>query len=80
MIETAIGFSGMLLILTAFFMNQTKRWSSEDLAYDAVNAAGGLLLVFYAFLINSYPFLILNALWAYLSIKDVFTDLRRNRK
>ena len=58
-----IGFIGMAMLLFAFIMNQAHKWDDEDIIYDAFNAVGGLLMVIYAYLISSYPFLILNGIW-----------------
>jgi amino acid transporter len=71
-----IGFIGMFLILLAFFMNEIERWSDDDLIYDLVNLIGSALMVVYAFSIKSYPFLGLNLVWALISFRDVYIDLR----
>ena len=72
-----IGIIGMFLLLLAFLLNQINIWKPDYLIYDLTNAIGGILMVIYAYLINSWPFLILNAVWALFSIKDVFVDLKR---
>jgi len=77
---TLIGIVGMVLILFAFFMNQTHRWKDDDLIYDITNLAGGLLLAVYAILLNSWPFLILNAVWSLVSARDVYLDLKKVKK
>ena len=77
---TLIGIVGMVLILIAFFMNQTHRWKDTDLIYDITNLAGGLLLAVYAILLNSWPFLILNAVWSLVSARDVYLDLTKSKK
>ncbi|KKW47865.1 MAG: hypothetical protein UY99_C0021G0006 [Parcubacteria group bacterium GW2011_GWA1_59_11] len=68
---TALGFTGAFLILLAFIMNQLKFLGREDFAYDALNAVGGMILVGYALIIGSYPFLLLNGVWALISLRDV---------
>jgi len=75
-----LGILGMALILLAFFMNQSKRWSQDDLIYDFVNLVGSVLLVVYALPALSWPFIILNGVWALVSLKDVVTDLQRDSK
>ena len=79
MIETVIGSTGMLMILAAFFMNQTHRWSADSIVYDGFNSAGGLLLVIYALAIGSWPFLILNGIWTIVSVRDIVMDLQKAR-
>ena len=77
MINEIIGFTGMTLILIAFLMNQLKKWKDDDLIYDLLNGLGGLGMVYYAYTLRSWPFLILNSIWALVSIRDVFLDLRK---
>lgn len=69
--ELIIGITGMSLILIAFLLNQIGKWNKKSFIYDFVNFLGSGLLCVYAFLINSWPFLILNLVWAVYSLKDV---------
>lgn len=76
-ITEIIGASGATLILIAFILEQTHRWKDTDLKYDAVNLLGSALLIVYAVLLQSYPFLVLNGVWAIVSLRDVIVDLKR---
>lgn len=78
-ITLIIGASGALLILIAFVANETHKWKDTDLIYDAVNFIGSALLLVYAILLVSYPFIILNAIWAGVSLKDVIPGLRNKK-
>lgn len=77
---TLIGILGSTFILLAFGMNQVNKWKNDCLIYDLVNFLGGILLITYAILISSIPFLILNLVWAGLSARDIFVDWTRNQK
>ncbi len=79
LIVIAAGLAGMSLILIAFAMNQWKKWSQDSLLYDSVNLAGGILLVAYAMAINSIPFGVLNGVWAIVSARDIWLDIRREK-
>ena len=79
-ITLAIGIAGMLLILVAFFLNQIHVWRDTDFIYDFFNFIGGGLLVFYAYLINSWPFLFLNIVWTLVSIREVYLDIKVKKK
>jgi len=74
-----IGITGASLILLAFFLNQTGKWTSGNVKYDLLNGVGSLLMVIYAVLLDSIPFLILNAVWALVSFKDVFKYLLKRK-
>jgi len=75
--QTLIGASGACLILIAFIFEQTHRWKDTDVKYDLVNLVGSGLLVTYAVLLESYPFLVLNGVWALVSLRDLISDLRK---
>ena len=80
MSTSMLGFIGMTLILFAFIMEQTNKWKNDDLSYDLCNAVGALFMVIYAYFIASYPFLLLNSVWAFVSVKDVVIDIRVKKK
>lgn len=75
-----IGIIGMVLILWAFLMAQAGKWKNEDLIYDFINFLGSLMLLIYAFAGNAWPFVVLNTIWGGYSLRDVFADLKRNKK
>ncbi len=70
-----LGIIGMAIILIAFVLGQMHRLKQDDLLYDAMNAVGSSLLVAYAVNGRAWPFLILNAVWAVYSFKDVVRAL-----
>jgi hypothetical protein len=77
---TLVGTTGASLILLAFIMAQYKVWTADYLIYDLVNFLGALLLVFYALLLESFPFFLLNSVWVVVAFRDVVLDLKRNNK
>lgn len=77
---TFIGTLGAFMVLVAFVANQLGKWRDDYLIYDLVNFLGSLLLVTYASLLLSWPFLILNLVWMGLSARDLLTDFSRNSR
>lgn len=75
-----IGIAGMILLLLAFFMVQTHRWSQDDFAYDVVNFLGSSMFVIYGIAGKTWPFVILNGVWAIYSLKDAILDLCSRKK
>lgn len=73
---TLIGFVGAAFILIAFFLNQAHKLSRDSLTYDVINFLGGGLLLIYAVLLSSLPFIILNGVWVLISLKDIFIDIK----
>ena len=50
---------------------------NNDLIYDVVNFLGAFVLIIYGLMIKGYPFVGLNTVWALVSLKDVFIDLKK---
>lgn len=75
-----IGAFGAFLILIAFVMGQLHRWNDTYFVYDFLNGFGSALLVYYAVLGNSWPFIILNTVWGIVSFRGCYIDLKRNAK
>ena len=71
---TLIGIGGAIIILIFFLLNQVHKIGRDDRWYDIGNVIGSLLLVTYAYLIMSIPFLILNTVWLVVSLKDAIRD------
>lgn len=59
-----VGLCGMTIILVAFMLNLFKKITATDKSYILMNFIGGGLLVWYAVLLSSVPFIILNAVWS----------------
>lgn len=72
-----LGIIWSALLLLAFFMEQIHKWKDDDLIFDVVNFVGSMLLVIYAVDGDAYPFIILNSVWAIISLRDIFRDLRK---
>ena len=74
---TIIGALGATLILIAFILNQLNKWKKTDLSYDIVNLVGSVLLIIFSYMINAWPFIILNSVWAVVSLRDVIIDIKK---
>jgi hypothetical protein len=67
-VQLLIGLSGMLCILIAFIGDETGKLLPKDLSYQILNLVGSVLLAWYAVLLASIPFLILNAVWGMVAV------------
>lgn len=63
-IDLAIGIIGMALILIAFIGDLFKKITEDFVIYNIINIVGALALAYYAYALNSLPFLILELIWA----------------
>ena len=72
---TIIGVLGAAIILIAFLANQFGKLTAESRLYDGLNFFGALLLVVYAYLLESYPFLVLNLVWMCSALWDLLKSI-----
>jgi hypothetical protein len=73
---TLVGLVGASIILVGFLLNQTGRLNADSLLYDVLNAVGSLVLIYYAVLLDSYPFVVLNAVWLIVSAHGLYKSFR----
>lgn len=58
------GIGGVIFILIAFILDEFyKKINSETITYNLLNIAGSGLLIYYAYVLESWPFVVLNAAW-----------------
>lgn len=72
-----IGIIGMILILVAFIADEfLKNFNQDTVRYNLTNIFGSALLIWYAFTLNSWPFIILNVVW-FLSASIKLYEIKR---
>ncbi len=73
-----VGAIGMIFLLTAFALNLFKKVTQDSLIYNIFNIIGAGLLAYYAYALNSIPFLILQAIWISFAVYKLIFSNRRN--
>ncbi|MCC6709637.1 MAG: hypothetical protein IT492_18955 [Gammaproteobacteria bacterium] len=66
-----VGTGGVVLILVAYFLLQTERWSGQSLSYSLVNLIGSLMItvsLVYDFNLSSF---IIEVAWIAISIYGI---------
>ena len=72
-----VGVIGMIFLLTAFALNLFKKVTQDSFIYNLSNIIGAGLLAYYAYALNSIPFLILEIVWIlFASYKLIFFNKR----
>ncbi|PIN87509.1 hypothetical protein COV12_03445 [Candidatus Woesearchaeota archaeon CG10_big_fil_rev_8_21_14_0_10_32_24] len=72
-VNLIIGLLGMLLILIAFLLDEfSKKINSKSWQFNVLNIVGAGLLSYYAFTLNSLPFMILNGVWFIAAVLKLF--------
>lgn len=75
---TAVQILGALLVLAAFALVQTGRWSPETPAYLVANLVGAAVLATSAFVNDQWGFVLLNTTWALVAAVGLVTRARRS--
>lgn len=61
---TIVGISGMVLVLSAFVLDEFfKKYNPDTVFYNLCNILGSGMLVYYALSLKSWPFTVLNLVW-----------------
>lgn len=66
--STLIGSVGVALLLLAFFLNLFGYLAASSRFYAALNLAGGALSAFASYLIDFWPFVVLEGTWAIVAL------------
>jgi len=73
-----VGIIGMIFLLTAFALNLFKKVTQDSSIYNIFNIIGAGLLAYYAYALNSIPFLILEAIWILFAVYKLIFFNKRN--
>lgn len=74
-----IGVIGLACILLAFYLEEfTPHTRHESLLYNDLNLIGSLLLLVYALTTRTWPFVVLNAIWAVFASLKLWRLIKRH--
>jgi len=57
------GIIGVVCILVAFLLDEFSKINTKTVSYNLLNILGSGLLIYYAYTLQSWPFVALNAVW-----------------
>ena len=67
-----IGFAGVFQILLAYCLNVLGKISSSHLIFKLLNLVGASMACLASILLNYWPFIILEGVWAFVSLYSIF--------
>ncbi len=73
-----IGFTGVTILLIAFFLNLRDIIGKDSLTYILLNVIGAGIACLASVLINYLPFVILEGCWTIVSIFSLVQYFRKN--
>ena len=57
------GIIGVVCILVAFLLDEFSKVNTKTVSYNLLNIMGSGLLMYYAYTLQSWPFVVLNGVW-----------------
>jgi len=72
-----IGFTGVTILLLAYFMNIMNLFSRDHIVYISLNLTGAGIACYASVLLNYWPFIILEAAWALVSLVALVNYFRK---
>ncbi len=72
-----IGFLGVFQILLAYILNVIGKVSSKSLIFIVLNCIGAVMACLASVLLNYWPFIILEGVWASVSLYSLVTFKRK---
>ncbi len=76
-ISDLLASAGVSLLLIAFYLNLKKLISTDSKWYSILNLTGAALCGYSSYLIQFYPFVFLNAVWAIAALISIFKHVPR---
>jgi hypothetical protein len=79
-LSTIVGIIGLCTILLAFALNLFHKISQRSYSYNLMNIFGSGLLAYYALVLDSLPFLLLQLVWGFLSLVKFFIIIFKRKR
>ena len=73
-----IGFAGVFQILLAYVLNVIGKVGKNDLAFILLNLVGASMACYASVLMSYMPFILLEGIWAGVSLISLIKYFRRN--
>jgi hypothetical protein len=79
-ILTILGFAGSIVVLIAYFANQTGRLASDGWRFPFINLSGSLMILASFYTAINWPSLFIEVFWIAISLYGLARTLRIHRK
>ncbi|MGI9531606.1 CBU_0592 family membrane protein [Lutimonas sp.] len=72
-----IGFVGVFQILLAYILNVRNLVKKGDLSFILLNLTGASLACLASYMMNYWPFILLEGIWAFVSLLALFSYFKK---
>ncbi len=80
MIIEIIGWVGIILVLTAYYLVTSERLKPNDDRYDWINLIGAAFICINVFYNHAWPVVALNIVWALVAVEGLLRNRRTRLK
>ncbi len=63
---------GVIILLIAFLLNLTNKLSAQNKLYSLLNLIGAGTCCYASYMVNFYPFVVLEGVWAFVALISLF--------
>ena len=71
---------GVTILLIAFLLNLFKKLSAESMLYGLMNFVGAAVCGFASYLVEFYPFVVLEGVWAIFGLIFLLRNLKMRKE
>ena len=80
LIASIVGWVGMILIVSAYYLLSTKKLTSKSWVYHLINFFGGIGIVINTLINRAWPAMVLNILWALIAMISIIKITKTKTK
>ncbi|MBT4539390.1 hypothetical protein HOI26_05235 [Candidatus Woesearchaeota archaeon] len=74
------GVLGMFFVLAAFILDEfVDKFNQDTIQYNLLNIVGAGLLLYYALILNAWPFIVLNLVWLGAALVKLLTLFKKKK-
>jgi hypothetical protein len=74
-----LGWTGVVLLLTAYALVSTKRCPGDSVIYQSLNITGAFLLIINSFYFGAFPSVGVNIAWVGIGLFTLFSTLKKRK-
>lgn len=74
-----LGWLGALEVITAYALNSSQKIKSNSITFQLLNLTGAVLLIINSIYHKTYPFTLINTVWAVIALVTIVGILKKKQ-
>lgn len=80
LIANIFGWTGLFLMILAYFLISTKKLVSSSFSYNFINFIAGIFVLINSFAFKIWPVFVLNIFWAIIGLSGMINSTKKGVK